>query len=101
MVNDLGGSSNIVKFVDVSTTWEVIARNSPSQLPSTVADCENWASDNNMKLNPPKTKNEELASRLSLSPFLRLFSTAKRLTLSHIPTVAHKCTPNSKAHSKF
>ena len=40
-----------MKFLDDSTIWKVIARNSPSHLPSTVADCENWASDNNMKFN--------------------------------------------------
>ena len=66
MVNDLGGSNNIVKFVDDPTTWEVIARNSPSHLPSTVADCENLASDNNIKLNPPKTK--ELRAFFSSQP---------------------------------
>ena len=65
-MNDLGGSSNIVKFVVDSTTWEVIARNSSSHPPSIVAACEKWASDNNTKLNPTKTK--ELRACFSSRP---------------------------------
>ena len=56
MVNDLIPATDLVKFVDDSTTWEVLHRDSQSNLPSAVKACEEWSCDNNMKLNASKTK---------------------------------------------
>ena len=56
MVNDLNPSNDLVKFVDDSTTWEVLHRDSQSMLPSSVKACEEWSRDNNMKLHASKTK---------------------------------------------
>ena len=49
-------ATDLVKFVDDSTTWDVLHRDSQSNLPSTVKACEEWTCDNNMKLNASKTK---------------------------------------------
>ena len=40
MVNDLIPATDLVKFVDDSTTWEVLHRDSQSNLPSAVKACE-------------------------------------------------------------
>ena len=56
MANDLKPSENTVKYVDDTTVWEVLSKNTQSCIPSTVAQCAEWASRNNMKLNPTKTK---------------------------------------------
>jgi hypothetical protein len=56
MVNDLKLDTDLVKFIDDSTTWEVLHRDSQSNLPSAVKACEEWTCDNNMKLNASKTK---------------------------------------------
>ena len=50
MVNDLKPATDIVKFVDDSTTWEVLHRD------SAVKACEEWTCNNNMKLDASKTK---------------------------------------------
>ncbi|CAB3981868.1 Hypothetical predicted protein [Paramuricea clavata] len=49
-------ATDLVKFVDDSTAWDVLHRDSQSNLPSTVKACEEWTCDNNMKLNASKTK---------------------------------------------
>ena len=51
MVNDLKPTPDLVKYVDDSTTWEVLPKNSQSSLSSIVSSCEDWTLDNNMKLN--------------------------------------------------
>ena len=51
MVNDLKPTPDLVKYVDDSTTWEVLPKNSQSSLSSIVSSCEGWTLDNNMKLN--------------------------------------------------
>ena len=56
MVNDLKPTPDLVKYVDDSTTWEVLPKNSQSSLSSIVSSCEDWTLDNNMKLNALKTK---------------------------------------------
>jgi hypothetical protein len=56
MVNDLIPATDLVKFVDDSTTWEVLHRDSQSNLPSAVKAREEWSCDNNKKLNASKTK---------------------------------------------
>ena len=56
MVNDLKLDTHLVKFIDDSTTWEVLHRDSKSNLPSAVKACEECTCDNNMKLNASKTK---------------------------------------------
>ena len=40
MVNDLRPPNDLVKFVDDSTMWDVLHKESISQLPSTVKECE-------------------------------------------------------------
>ena len=59
-------SFDLVKYVDDSTTWEILSKDSQSDIPSTVSQCENWASANNMKLNASKTK--ELRVNFSACP---------------------------------
>jgi hypothetical protein len=58
MVNDLNVSDDTVKFVDDTTIWEIVLKgqDSNSVLPSQITESTKWASDNNMKLNPTKTK---------------------------------------------
>ena len=56
MVNDLKPTPDLVKYVDDSTTWEILPNDSQSNLPSIVNACEEWSLDNNMKLNALKTK---------------------------------------------
>ena len=66
MVNDLKPSFDLVKYVDGSTTWEILSKDSQSHIPSIVSQCEHWASANNMKLNASKTK--ELRVNFSACP---------------------------------
>ena len=56
MVNDLAVSDNAVKYVNDTSVWEIIANDTQSCLPSIVSECSDWALDNNMKINPSKTK---------------------------------------------
>lgn len=56
MVNDLVVSDNAVKYVDDTTLWEIIPKDTQSCLPSIVSECSDWALVNNMKINPSKTK---------------------------------------------
>ena len=57
MVNDLIPTwGPRIKFVDDLTTMEIITRNSPSFMEYLVADIQNFAGNNNMKLNPGKCK---------------------------------------------
>ena len=58
MVNDLNVSDDTVKFVDDTTIWEIVLKGqeSNSVLPSQITESTKWASENNMKLNPTKTK---------------------------------------------
>ena len=51
MVNDLAVSDNAVKYVDDTTLWEIIPKDTQSCLPSIVSECSDWALDNNMKIN--------------------------------------------------
>ena len=69
MANDLKPSENTVKYVDDTTVWEVLSKNTQSCIPSTVAQCAEWASRNNMKLNPTKTK--EVVVNFSKMPLCR------------------------------
>jgi hypothetical protein len=55
MVNDLAPAIDLVKFVDDSTMWDVLHRDSQSDLLSAVKACEEWTCDNNLKLNASKT----------------------------------------------
>ncbi|CAB3989223.1 Hypothetical predicted protein [Paramuricea clavata] len=58
MVNDLNISDDTVKFVDDTTIWEIVfkCQESNSALPSQITESTKWASENNMKLTPTKTK---------------------------------------------
>ena len=58
MVNDLSVSPDTVKFVDDTTIWEIIRKSQTfsSVLPAQINECTNWVVQNNMKLNPQKTK---------------------------------------------
>jgi hypothetical protein len=58
MVNDLNVSDDTVKFVDDNTIWEIVLKGQESNwvLPSQITESTKWASENNMKLNPTKTK---------------------------------------------
>jgi hypothetical protein len=58
MVNDLNVSDDTVKFVDDTTILEIVLKGqeSNSVLPSQITESTKWASENNMKLNPTKTK---------------------------------------------
>ena len=58
MVNDLNVSDDTVKFVDDTTIWEIVLKGqeSNSVLPSQITESTKWASENNMKLKPTKTK---------------------------------------------
>ena len=57
MVNELVNNWSLrVKFVDDLTIMEVIPRNSPSILRHVVLDVQEFASNNNMQLNPVKCK---------------------------------------------
>jgi hypothetical protein len=68
MVNDLNVSDDTVKFVDDTTMWEIVlnGQESNSVLPSPITESTKWASENNMKLNPTKTK--EVRVGFSLDP---------------------------------
>ena len=67
MVNDLSVSPDTVKFVDDTTIWEIIRKSQTfsSVLPAQINECTNWVLQNNMKLNPQKTK--EIQVRYSSS----------------------------------
>ena len=58
MVNDLSVSPDTVKFVDDTTIWEIIRKSQTfsSVLPAQINESTNWVLQNNMKLNPQKTK---------------------------------------------
>ena len=58
MVNGLSVSPDTVKFVDDTTIWEIIRKSQTfsSVLAAQINECTNWVSQNNMKLNPQKTK---------------------------------------------
>ena len=56
MVNDLKPTPDLVKYVDDSTTWEVLPKDYQSSLSSIVSSCKDWTLDNNMKLNALETK---------------------------------------------
>ena len=58
MVNDLSVSPDTVKFVDDTTIWEIIRKSQTfsSVLPAQINECTNWVLQNNVKLNPQKTK---------------------------------------------
>jgi hypothetical protein len=64
MVNDLIPATDLFKFVDDYTTWEVLHRDSQSNLPAAVKSCEEWSCDNNIKLNASNTKE----MRVNFSP---------------------------------
>ena len=73
MVNDVKPATDLVKFVEDSTTWEVLHRDSQTNLPSAVKTCEEWTCDNNMKLNASKTKEMRVnfsSSSLSYPPIV-------------------------------
>ena len=78
MVNDLRNSPNLVKYVDDTTVWEVLSKNSSSNFPAIVDECANWASANNMKLNESKTK--ELQVCFSSQPV-----THPAITINNVP----------------
>ena len=58
MVNDLNVSDDTVKFVDDTTLWEIIMRDQQpaSALPLGISNCSSWVTENNMRLNPAKSK---------------------------------------------
>ena len=58
MVNDLNVSDDTVKFVDDTTIWEIVLKGQESNsiLLSQITESTKWASENNMKLDPTKTK---------------------------------------------
>ena len=57
MVNELVNNWSLrVKFVDDLTIMEVIPRNSPSIMCHVISDVQEFASNNNMQLNPVKCK---------------------------------------------
>ena len=87
MVNDLKPGTDLVKFVDCSTTWEVLHRGSQSNLPSAVKACEELSCDNNMKLNASKAK-EMRVNFSSSSP-------------SYPPIVINNQTVNIVTHAKL
>jgi hypothetical protein len=86
MVNDLKPATDLVKFFGDSTTWEVLHRDSQSNLPTAVKACEEWTCDNNMKLNASKTK-EMRVNFSSSSP-------------SYPPIVINNQTINIVTHAK-
>ncbi len=71
MANDMRVSDDTVKFVDDTTIWEVVKKGfeSESALPAQITECTNWVCENNMKLNPSKTK-EIRVSNFALPPNL-------------------------------
>ena len=87
MVNDLIPATDLVKFVEDSTTWEVLHSHSQSNLPSAVKGCKEWSCDNNMKLNASKTK--EMRVNFSSS------------SLSYPPIVINNQTVNIVTHAKL
>ena len=87
MVNDVKPATDLVKFVEDSTTWEVLHRDSQTNLPSAVKTCEEWTCDNNMKLNASKTK--EMRVNFSSS------------SLSYPPIVINNQTVNIVTHAKL
>ena len=58
LVVHLNVFDDTVKFVDDTTIWEIVLKRqeSNSVLPSQITESTKWASENNMKLNPTKTK---------------------------------------------
>ena len=56
MVNDLAVSDNAVKYVNDTSLWEIIPKDTQSCLPSIVSECSDWTLDNNLKINPSMTK---------------------------------------------
>ena len=62
MVNELVNNWSLrVKFVDDLTIMEVIPRNSPSIMHHVISDVQEFASNNNMQLNPVKCKEMRLS----------------------------------------
>ena len=80
-------ATDLVKFVDDSTMWEVLHRDSQSNLPAAVKACEEWSCDNNMKLNASKTKE----MRVNFSPS----------SPSYPPIVINNQTVNIVTHAKL
>ena len=56
MINDLELSLPIVKYVDDTTIFEIKTSSSNSVLPEAAKEVSVWSKENNMKLNPTKTK---------------------------------------------
>ena len=54
MVNAV--SDNAVKYVNDTSLWEIIPKDTQSCLPSIVSECSDWTLDNNLKINPSMTK---------------------------------------------
>ena len=62
MVNELVNNWSLrAKFVDDLTIMEVIPRNSPSIMRHVVSDVQEFASNNNMQLNPVKCKEKRVS----------------------------------------
>ena len=83
MVNDLSVSPDTVKFVDDTTIWEIIRKSEtfPSVLPAQINQCTNWVSQNNMKLNPQKTKEKQVCySSSDIEPPLPITINGDKIT---------------------
>ncbi len=56
MINDLVPEVSTVKYVDDSNLWKVSNDDNCEQLQNAATYSADWSSENNLKINAPKTK---------------------------------------------